>query len=433
LYGILRSQKSTKLETHLGRALVIIFIQFVLVVSNAFAQGNPSTYADISFFVCAHQDDWQLFMGSEVYNTIQEFDAGKPEYNKRKVVIIYTTAGNLHDDDDSKSCSCIDPKNPKAKNIPYWQVREDAAKNSTHFAGCRFGSKGGAPAPYPENRLDVINGHLVTNYQYKNTSSYFLRLKAGEYSQWGGDCDRSVGTVDSSTTYIDFADLVNTIYYIYKKEMNIDVPAKNPTFSFPDVDTFLNPDDHPDHYLAGKAAGQAAKLLSDEWSACFPEHLYVDYDIQNLPENLSLTNIQNKTAITSVYCLSLLDHNAWAEWSKVYREWSKRSYFRSTNTCDEQRHTSAPGDDGSVEKLTAKLFPNPADKQLLVKLSQPFQSQIGINISDIKGNEVFAATTRLDEQATLSVNTAAFPAGSYLAVITAGSVTIKRVIFQVRH
>lgn len=407
-----------------------VFGIFFFQARKACCQANPSTYSDVSFFIVAHPDDWQLFMGSDAYNTIQEFTPGKEEFAKRKAVFIYITAGNLHDDDDRKSCMCIDPQNPNGPHIPYWKVREVGANNSIHLAACRFGSKGGAPAPYAEPRVDIINGHQVINYHYKNTSSYFLRIKAGNFRLWDSNPQMSIGTVDSLSTYIDYPDVANTLYYIYKKEMGIDVPAKNPSFHFPDWDTTYNPGDHPDHYLSGKAAAQAAKMLSDEWSSCFPEHMHVGYDIQNLPENLSTVDVQNKAAITSAYCLSLLDHNAWAEWGGLYQEWCKRDYFRSISSCDEQQRLAAAV---SPAISLVKPYPNPADKELSLKFSEPVQSTLTINISNMMGGEIFSSDTKLDGNNTLVVNTSGFPAGSYLVVISSGASVLWRLIVQVAH
>lgn len=395
------------------------------------AQINPPTYVSVSIYICAHQDDWQLFMGSNVYNDLQEFDSISPNYSKRKVVIIYTTAGNLHDDDDTKTCECKDPNDLLGQHIPYWKVREKGSKNSLHLSACRVKSVGPG-IPYPENRVDVINGHPIANYHFKNTSSYYLRIKAGQYGRWTFNPDTAAGTVDSASTYVDWADFVNTLYYIYKKEMSIDVPGKNPSFYFPDINEDNNPNDHPDHYLAGKGAYEAAKMLGDEWHTCFPESLFVDYNTQNLPENLDAADAANKAAVTGAYCLALLDHNAWAEWGGLYREWTKRSYYRIINSCEQPRHSSTITADG-LDKPTAKLFPNPADKQLQIKFNLPLKSEIAIKITDVIGAEVYSAKTMLDGDNTLTVSTSNLPIGSYLAIITAGPTTLSKIIFEVVH
>ncbi len=47
---------------------------------------SKADYARLSFYVVAHQDDWQLFMGYYAHNDISDKNS--------KTVFIYTTSGN---------------------------------------------------------------------------------------------------------------------------------------------------------------------------------------------------------------------------------------------------------------------------------------------------------------------------------------------------
>lgn len=294
---------------------------------------NAQAYKEASFYVVAHQDDWQLFMGADAYNDITSHRETEPGSTGKKVVIVYTTAGNLNDDDDTKSCVCKEIKDGAEHRIPYWQVRETGAKSSVHIAAASIGSWGPG-APYPTCDTALINNHYVVRYQYKNTISYFMRLKSGQYGNWYDTNDFSVATVDGLTTYVSRKDFINTLAAIFDGEMNNELAQDKATFHFPDTDENRNPKDHHDHYIAGRSAAEAAKQLAKRHNACYPQHLYIDYDTENLPVNIYNPDVQNEAALTAVYCLALLDYNAWPEWGAKYREWNNRNYYRTATTCE---------------------------------------------------------------------------------------------------
>lgn len=317
---------------HIVQHANLFLLAAMLLCSGSIKAQYVKRYNQLSIYVIAHQDDWQLFMGSNVYNDIQAFDEITPDINGKKVVIIYTTAGNLNEDDDTKSCNCRDPFDTKNLPFPYWKVREVGSKRSLHLAATRKGGWG-AVYPYPENKTVNIGGHDITRYEYKNTVSYYLRLKAGAYSNWYHTPNARVETVDGSATYADWADFVNTLYYIFKTEKDSSVLNNQVCIGYQDVNETTNPNDHHDHYIAGRASSEAAKLLGKELDTCLSQTLFVDYNSQNLPLNLVSPDIQNEAALTSVYCLALLDYNAWPEWGSIYQDWTSRNYSR-TITCE---------------------------------------------------------------------------------------------------
>ena len=307
-----------------------VFCLLFFVRTTSFAQ----QYNHVFFYVCAHQDDWQLFMGANAFNDINAFDEKKAEANGKKVVFIFTTAGNLDDSDDTRTCNCIEGRTESRSRIPYWQVREKAVKNSIHFAAARIGGWGSA-IPYPENKTALINGHRITKYTYKNTVSYFLRMKTNQSAWWYNNGNMFVGTVDNSTRYMNMSDLQNTICAIYKTEMESEVTTGGETvFNFPEINETINPNDHPAHIIAGRSAYAAAKMLARQLNACYPMHLFIDYHSEKLPVNISEPDVQNEAGLVAVYCLALLDYNAWPEWGDSYRRFSGRNYFRTVNTCD---------------------------------------------------------------------------------------------------
>jgi hypothetical protein len=367
-------------------------------------------------------------MGSDTYNDITSHDEKNAKANGKKVVIIYTTAGNLRDDDDTKSCNCSDPHGAQGNKLPYWKVREEGSKNSVQLAACQVGGWGPCGA-YPKNKTVVLNGHSVTKYRYKNTVSYFLRLKTGRFSVLRNDPQTWLTTVDSSTTYIDKADLVSTIYAIYKNELDSNVENNNATFHFPDVNEEYNPNDHQDHVLTGKIANEAAKLLGDDMGKCFTQFLYVDYDSQNQPVNLDNSEISNKAAMVGAYCLSLLDYNAWPEWGDIFREWGSRGYHRTLTTCE---NLNIKGLD-LTNDLEVRIFPNPADKELSVEFNKPLIKDVDISVSDIRGFTVHTGKLLFNYASNYKIPTAGLLNGMYIITFTTGDDVINRTLFEVMH
>lgn len=369
-------------------------------------------------------------MGASAFKDISDFDEKNPEKNGRKVVFIYTTAGNLYEDDDTRACGCHDPYNPTGPLVPYWKVREVGARHSVHLAACRQGGWGPA-LPYPAYKTVMVNGHPVAVYEYKNTTSYFLRIKSGSYGAWARNPNKKVGTTDSASVYADYTDLVNTLFQIYKREMDSSLTNKNVQFYGPDIDLSINPNDHNDHYLAGRAAIEAAKILGAEKDTCFPQSLFINYHSQNLPPNLETPDVQNKAALSAVYSLALLDYNAWPEWGSLYQNWCSRSYFRTITSCQDP----GPGDiltQDSLSDLCLKVFPSPADKQLTIRFNKPLITDVEVKMTDTKGATVYYYKGPLRENS-FNVNTGSFPPGYYLVMVNNGTKVLTKTIIEVLH
>jgi len=293
------------------------------VVSVQPKQEQQRNYPAVAFYVCAHQDDWQLFMGADAFRDISSYNEKSTEPNGTKVVLVYTTAGNLNDTDDSKTCDCYDRQQNR---IAYWQVREAGANNSVHLAASKVGGYGPG-VNYPAMAVVEINGHRITKYEFRNTVSYFLRIKSGRYGRWYDDNNVAVGTVDNSTEYTSRTDLTNTLSAIFSREMN---SAGSASFHMPDIDEQINHNDHHDHLIAGRAGIEAVRSVSKKLNKRFAVSLHIDYQTKDMPANITGADAQNEAALTAVYCLSLLDHNAWPEWGNDYQQWTSRNYSRLT-------------------------------------------------------------------------------------------------------
>ncbi|MBK8848309.1 MAG: PIG-L family deacetylase [Bacteroidetes bacterium] len=78
------------------------------MVMNGFV--SVAQFTKCSFYFSAHPDDWQLFIGTNAYNDMQE--------SNTKVVFIYVTAGDA---------GLLTGKVPPA-TVPYYVARERGAK-----------------------------------------------------------------------------------------------------------------------------------------------------------------------------------------------------------------------------------------------------------------------------------------------------------------
>lgn len=388
----------------------------------------------IAFYVVAHQDDWQLFMGANVFNDINSFSEKGPFPSGKKVVIIHTTAGNLDDNDDTTPCHCINPFDTNVKRMEYWKVREAGVKNSIHLAACR--RDGWGPSlPYPKDEQVEINGHTVTRSKFKNTVSYFLRTKTGKFDAWQSNDEAAVGTMDSSTTYRNWSDFVTTIYYIYKAEID-SVDCKGTPhieFNVQDIDPRSNLNDHSEHYEAGRAGFEAARMLSNITGMSYDISLFVGYNSQNMPENIKQPDAQNEAGLAAAYCMALLDYNAWPEWGPLFYEWTSRNYYRTIST---KQNALGNTDVCSQDELTspkAYIYPNPADKVLNIQINIPLNNNLDVSICDPLGHIIYTNSFPFIADNTFSINTSGLANGMYLLNLSSGGYKIFTPMFHVIH
>ena len=105
----------------------------------------------VDFYVVAHEDDWQLFMGDQAYADIR---AG------HKVVFVYASAGDAN------------------LGTEYWQTRESAANASAQFV-IDLPSAAVVGKGTSECSARQVGGHPLRRCVYGNTVSYFMRLPDG--------------------------------------------------------------------------------------------------------------------------------------------------------------------------------------------------------------------------------------------------------------
>ncbi|MEO8195044.1 MAG: hypothetical protein ABI681_14420, partial [Gemmatimonadales bacterium] len=103
------------------------------------------------FFVHAHADDWQLFMGDKAQSSLQAANS---------VVFVYATAGDA------------------GYGTSFWQAREAAAQVAIDSL---IGAGGWSCAP------QTIAGHAIRRCEKGKTVSYYMRLPDGGTSGEGID------------------------------------------------------------------------------------------------------------------------------------------------------------------------------------------------------------------------------------------------------
>lgn len=284
------------------KPLLLSFL-FSIVLSfgwSEVARGQSNTAAkDVNIYIVAHQDDWQLFMGSHAYNNVQ---AGG------KVIFVCLTAGQADNPGDQ-----------------YWKGREAGCKAATRAAA----DVTSAPVTSAQTESVTINNHSLSVYHYKNTASYFLRLPDGGVDAKGfarGNfqslfkCKGSntpISDVNGATTYANWADLVKTLRQLVLKEAD-----SNSKLIIHCPDPVKKKTDHPDHTMAGVLA-QAATVDID----C-RQLLYLGYISQTKPVNLTVAQTANQTLLFMANCQELVANGLASEWDDKHRVWIGRQYCR---------------------------------------------------------------------------------------------------------
>lgn len=212
--------------------------------------GVPFT---IEFYVQAHQDDWQLFLGD------------RPAYavnTAAKVVFVYTTAGD----------------GGNGSTFPaYWQAREQAANASVDTI---------TPSAPWNCGVVSVNGHQIHRCSKGITVSYYLHLpNPGDASTGGMSGLRdgrlsSLTAVDGSATYTSWGDLVSTLQSLVVTEVGAE-PEINVAIHAPETDREVNSSDHSDHLATGDLVQTASG------GHAYNYFWYIGYQNQYYPANLT--------------------------------------------------------------------------------------------------------------------------------------------------
>ena len=263
----------------------------------------------VSFYFAAHEDDWQLFMDPTAFEDVLGGAA--------KTVFVYTTAG-----DDGLGMGT------GGRKFPYYLARENGAINAMRFMA------DADRTPIAEAGGDVtFNGHAVFRTSYRNTIGYFLRLPDGDalgtgfagtgYQSLKKLADGDIATlaaIDGSTVYHGWSDLVATVHAIIDHERG---RAPLVQINVADPDPRINPADHSDHLMTGKAALDAAADMS-----CVRRVYYVDYASSKLPENLNARERDMESAVFAVTLAGVIAFDQGTAWQHYDQSFVGRNYFR---------------------------------------------------------------------------------------------------------
>lgn len=264
--------------------------------ASATTQAQPASRTD--FFVHAHADDWQLFMGEIANSSLQV---------ATKVVFVYTSAGDANLGSD------------------YWHVRETGAMNSVDalLGGTGTWTCGS----------QIVNAHSLRRCSRGKAVSYFMRLPDGATSGegFGGrgsmsnlrdGYQSSLVALDGSTTYTSWTDLVNTTRALVDLESS-NGSAPSVEVHAPEYDRTLNAGDHPDHLATGDLirADAATRVWNLNW--------YVGYRIQNMPVNLSQAahDIKRDAFYAYDYTVGRAGYG-YSQFESEYQAWLWRDYSR---------------------------------------------------------------------------------------------------------
>jgi LmbE family N-acetylglucosaminyl deacetylase len=264
-----------------------------------------------AYYVVAHQDDWQLFMTPNAYRDLSDQGC--------KVVFIYLTAGDA------------------GNEANYWSAREKSALESLRAV---LDTTTSAPGDITLDQ-PALNGHRIQHASYKNTESFSLRLPDGKLKGTGSDRYHmqsltkflagtipTMTTVDESTTYSSWDDLMETITQIVQATVNgISEFWMNSTDYWLVLDQISN----ADHVATGHAVEAVIARLKQH----APLTLFRDYETGIFPVNVGAHRLAWKMRIYEAYDASMqvsIHHCTLCE-NAYYAEWPLRQYQR-------QRHTN---------------------------------------------------------------------------------------------
>jgi hypothetical protein len=263
----------------------------------------------VSFYFAAHEDDWQLFMNPAAFEDVSGAAS--------KTVFIHVTAG-----DDGLGMGT------GGRKYPYYLARENGVLLAIRFMADADRS--------PINDLDgtiIFNGHKIFRVAYPTTIAYFLRLPDGNDSGAGfpgtgfqsltrfaaGEIN-TLSAVDNSTSYHSWNDLVATVREIIQYERG---QAPLIQLNVADPDPTINPGDHSDHLMTGKAALDAASNMS-----CVRRVYYIDYASAKMPPNLSGQQRDMKSAVFAVTLEGVIAFDHSTSWHHYDQSFIGRNYFR---------------------------------------------------------------------------------------------------------
>ncbi len=235
---------------------------------------------NVSLYIIAHADDWQLFMFPHVYKDIIAPDC--------RVIFIVTTAGDAGMDET------------------FWTAREEGLKSSIRFCIAPLSEK----VEFVADRK--FNNHKIGFCTINNTTTYFLRLPDGNLDGKGfSSCNfqslsqfklqqiNFISALNNSATYQSWSELLSLFESIIAFECkgfsNIRIHYLNP-------DPGINSNDHPDHIATGNIIQNITTITG------IHQLLFVGYSTIDRGDILSLPDLFWKTGIFAAYEKAVYDN-----------------------------------------------------------------------------------------------------------------------------
>lgn len=301
------------------------------ISSQAYDRSGQAPAHSTTFYVSAHEDDWQLFMTPNAINDVKNAT--------NKTVFIYTTAGDADcwpggtpgTPNPPKDCPVM-MRGPDLDKVPYYRVREIGALRSMRFIMSLDVSTSWNTSWKDGSSIVTVNGHQIVRWTYGRIVAYFMRLPDSYATLLAAfrsgvppiGWDHSVTTLsalDGSTTYTSWNDLTATLKAIVTTE-----GAGSPTIwvNMADTDTSINPDDHADHIASAHAMLDALSTLP-----CVNQAHFTEYHKKDLPMNLPEDDIISQTGVFAVETSSLMEYGLSSTFPD-HSKWLGRDYFRAT-------------------------------------------------------------------------------------------------------
>ena len=294
--------RSRTLGSLLGLVIAVPPVDAAALSPRVKQLSNPSP---IDVVIVAHADDWQVFMGDAIVDRIR---AG------RRPVFIYLTAGD------------------HGRDSVYWQLRENAAVQSTRIA---LSLPTSARASCDTVHFEA---HSIARCKLGSSVSYFVRLPDGNRNGGGFARNRfeslrklrtkglSVQAIDGADTYTSWQDLTRTVTSLVR--MNADpMRSSDVVLHTTDPSVRVNPHDHYDHRMAGKLTENL--LRANRWSGRY----YVGYALATRSPNRTTQQRQEKLSVFEAYDREMMRINqswsAYHERPAFYSLCMLRTYARA--------------------------------------------------------------------------------------------------------
>jgi hypothetical protein len=275
-------------------------------------QTRPPSPPSVNVFVVAHQDDWQLFMNPEAYHGMDE--------PQEKAVFIHVTAGDAG-------------RGITGEPVPYYLAREEGALRAVRFMANAADAKTGRGVAMNSTKANIA-GHSIQRFAYANAVVYFLRLPDGNivngtiYTPHPQAIEKlrtaaieASETIDQSTRYVGWNDLVGTLAGIVEAER---VAGSQLSLHLAETDEEINQRDHPDHRATALAMEEVALRFP-----CATTTRYIEYFTKTKPMNVTGEDYMIDVGTWAATTSGLSDNHAGSTWEPEHNAWVGRSYSRS--------------------------------------------------------------------------------------------------------